>query len=72
MRLTAGDTPAGRRSPSAEGVSLKKIVASVVALTLFAADAATVVAAQDYSKYSQEAMEKELARIATSRERAGR
>jgi putative CocE/NonD family hydrolase len=46
---------------------LKKIVASFVAVALFAADAATLVAAQDYSKYSQEAMEKELARIATSR-----
>lgn len=46
---------------------MKKIVASFVAVALFAADAATLVAAQDYSKYSQEAMEKELARIATSR-----
>ncbi|MFN3791721.1 CocE/NonD family hydrolase [Massilia sp.] len=46
---------------------MKKIVASCVALALFAADAHVVVAAQDYSKYSQEALEKELALIATSR-----
>ena len=46
---------------------MKKIVASVVALALFATDAHVVVAAQDYSKYSQEALEKELALIATSR-----
>jgi len=46
---------------------LKKIVASLTAIALLALDATTVVAAQDYSKYSQEALEKELAAIATAR-----
>ena len=46
---------------------MKKITASLVAVALFAGDAASVAAAQDYAKYSQEALEKELARIAVSR-----
>ena len=55
MRLTAGDTPAGRRSPSAEGVSLKKIVASVVGLTLFAVTLAlNVLALRIVQKYREQ------------------
>lgn len=46
---------------------MKPIIASIVAVALLVAGAPTVAAAQDYAKYSPEALEKELAKTATSR-----
>jgi putative CocE/NonD family hydrolase len=46
---------------------LHRITASLALLALVAAQAPGIALAQDYSKYSQEGMEQELARIATSR-----
>jgi len=46
---------------------LKRLTASLVAIALIASDASTLVLAQDFSKYSQEALDKELARSAVSR-----
>jgi putative CocE/NonD family hydrolase len=50
-----------------KGTALKRLIATAVALALIASDASTLVLAQDYSKYSQEALDKELARMAVSR-----
>ncbi|MCA1855671.1 CocE/NonD family hydrolase [Massilia oculi] len=44
---------------------MKKIAATLTALALLASDATTLALAQDYAKYSPEAMEGELARIAS-------
>lgn len=46
---------------------MKRLTASLVAIALIASDASTLVLAQDYSKYSQEALDKELARNAVAR-----
>lgn len=46
---------------------MKPIIASIVAAALLVCGAPTIAAAQDYAKYSPEAMEKELAKTATSR-----
>jgi putative CocE/NonD family hydrolase len=46
---------------------VKRLTASLVAIALIASDASTLVLAQDYSKYSQEALDKELARNAVAR-----
>ncbi|MCD2519131.1 CocE/NonD family hydrolase [Massilia sp. G4R7] len=46
---------------------MKKITASLVALALFSGDAARFAAAQDYTRYSPEAQDREIAQIATSR-----
>lgn len=46
---------------------MKKIIASLVAATLTLSCVAPSAVAQDYAKYSPEAMDKELAKIATSR-----
>ncbi|MCA1246481.1 CocE/NonD family hydrolase [Massilia sp. MS-15] len=43
---------------------MKKFAATLTALALLAGDATTLALAQDYAKYSPEAMERELARIA--------
>jgi putative CocE/NonD family hydrolase len=47
---------------------LKKITASLVAAALLTSSFAPVAAAQDYAKYSPEAQDRELARIATARQ----
>ena len=46
---------------------MKKLVASLTALAVLATQAAPMALAQDYSKYSPEALSRELASIATSR-----
>jgi len=46
---------------------LKKITASLVVLALFAGDASRIAAAQDYTRFSPEAQDRELGQIATSR-----
>lgn len=47
---------------------MKKITASLVAAALLTSSFAPVAAAQDYAKYSPEAQDRELARIATARQ----
>ena len=47
---------------------MKKITASLVAAALLTSSFAPIAAAQDYAKYSPEAQDRELARIATSRQ----
>jgi hypothetical protein len=47
---------------------VKKITASLVAAALLTSSFAPVAAAQDYAKYSPEAQDRELARIATARQ----
>lgn len=46
---------------------MKRTILSLVVITLAAADASTVAAAQDYAKYSPEALEKEIAQNVSSR-----
>ena len=47
---------------------MKKITASLVALALFSGDASRFAAAQDYTRFSPEAQDREIAQIATSRQ----
>lgn len=46
---------------------MKKITASLVVLALFAGDASRIAAAQDYTRFSPEAQDREIGQIATSR-----
>ena len=46
---------------------MKKITASLVVLALFAGDASRIAAAQDYTRFSPEAQDREIGQISTSR-----